>query len=46
LESTHALAHAKKIAPSFREDQIVVINLSGCGDKHVQSVALKAGVEL
>jgi len=46
LESAHALAHAKKIAPSFREDQIMIINLSGRGDKDVQSVALKAGVKL
>jgi tryptophan synthase beta chain len=46
LESAHALAHAKKIAPSFRRDQIMIINLSGRGDKDVQSVALKGGVEL
>jgi tryptophan synthase beta chain len=46
LESAHALAHAKKIAPSFRGDEIVIINLSGRGDKDVQSVAVRAGVEL
>lgn len=46
LESAHALAHAKKIAPSFGRDQIMIISLSGRGDKDVQSVALRAGVEL
>ena len=46
LESAHALAHAKKIAPSIRGDEIVIINLSGRGDKDVQSVAVRAGVEL
>jgi tryptophan synthase beta chain len=43
MESAHALAHAKKIAPSFGRDEIVIINLSGRGDKDVQSVALRAG---
>jgi tryptophan synthase beta chain len=46
LESAHALAHAKKIAHSFGNDQIMIISLSGRGDKDVQSVALRAGVEL
>ena len=46
LESAHALAHAKKIAPSFRRDETVIINLSGRGDKDVQSVARREGVEL
>ena len=46
LESAHALAHVKKIAPSFGRDEIVIVNLSGRGDKDVQSVALKIGVEL
>ncbi len=46
LESAHALAHAKKIASSFGRDEILIINLSGRGDKDVQSVARRAGVEL
>jgi tryptophan synthase beta chain len=45
LESAHALAHAKKIAPSLRGDEIVIVNLSGRGDKDVQSVALREGAE-
>jgi tryptophan synthase beta chain len=46
LESAHALAYAKKMAPSLRSDQIMIVNLSGRGDKDVQSVALRMGVEL
>jgi len=46
LESAHALAYAQKIAPSLRRDQIMVVNLSGRGDKDVQSVAARMGVEL
>ncbi|MGH9364998.1 MAG: pyridoxal-phosphate dependent enzyme, partial [Thermoanaerobaculia bacterium] len=39
LESAHAVAHAKKLAPTLGKDQIVVINLSGRGDKDVEVVA-------
>ncbi len=46
LESAHALAYAKKMAPSMGRDQIMIVNLSGRGDKDVQSVALRMGVEL
>jgi tryptophan synthase beta chain len=46
LESAHALAYAKKIAPSLEKDQIIIVNLSGRGDKDVQSVASKMGVKL
>jgi tryptophan synthase beta chain len=46
LESAHALAHAKKIVSSFAKNEIVIINLSGRGDKDVQSVAQREGVEL
>lgn len=38
LESAHALAHALKIAPTMTKDQIIVVNLSGRGDKDVDSV--------
>ncbi len=38
LESSHAVAHVIKIAPKMRKDQSIVINLSGRGDKDVQSV--------
>lgn len=39
LESSHALAYGLKIIPSMKSDQVVVINLSGRGDKDVQAVA-------
>lgn len=38
LESAHAVAHAIKVAGSMKRDQIVVVNLSGRGDKDVDSV--------
>jgi tryptophan synthase beta chain len=46
LESAHALAYTRKIAPSLGKDQIMIVNLSGRGDKDVQSVAQRMGVEL
>jgi tryptophan synthase beta chain len=46
LESAHALAQVKKIAPSLKRNQILIVNLSGRGDKDVQSVAARMGVEL
>ena len=39
LESAHALAYAAEIAPGFTKEQIVVVNLSGRGDKDVEVVA-------
>ena len=39
LESAHAVAHAFKIVPQMRADEIVVINMSGRGDKDVQEAA-------
>lgn len=46
LECSHALAHVVKIAPAMGKDQIMIINLSGRGDKDVQSIASRMGVEL
>ena len=37
LESAHAIAHATKIAPLMKSDEILVVNLSGRGDKDMQS---------
>jgi tryptophan synthase beta chain len=45
LESAHAIAHIKKMAPTLAKDQIVVINLSGRGDKDVEVVAKLLGCE-
>ncbi|HBY59006.1 MAG TPA: tryptophan synthase subunit beta, partial [Solibacterales bacterium] len=35
LESSHAVAHAMKIAPTMKPDQILLVNLSGRGDKDI-----------
>jgi len=45
LESAHALAYAAKIAPSLRVDQLLLVNLSGRGDKDMHTVAAKSGIE-
>jgi tryptophan synthase beta chain len=46
LESSHALAHAMKIAPSMRRDQVLLVNLSGRGDKDMHTVAKHSGLTL
>ncbi|MFH0920482.1 MAG: tryptophan synthase subunit beta, partial [Fibrobacterota bacterium] len=43
IESAHAVAHVLKIAPGMAKDKIIVINLSGRGDKDVYSVAKYMG---
>ena len=43
LESAHAFAHAAKVAPTMKKDQILVINCSGRGDKDCQEVARLLG---
>ncbi|MEO8723294.1 MAG: tryptophan synthase subunit beta [Sphingobium sp.] len=46
LESAHALAAVEKIAPTMDKDKIIVINLSGRGDKDIFTVAKALGVEI
>jgi tryptophan synthase beta chain len=46
LESSHALAHAAKIAPTMDKDRILLVNLSGRGDKDINTVARLSGIEL
>lgn len=46
IESAHAVAQAIKMAPEMDKDDIIVINLSGRGDKDVASIARYRGVEL
>lgn len=46
LESSHALAYAKKLAKTMRPDQVIVVNLSGRGDKDIPTVAKLDGIEL
>ncbi|AMD00371.1 MULTISPECIES: tryptophan synthase subunit beta [Halomonas] len=45
LESAHALAYAKVLAPTMRPDQNIVVNLSGRGDKDIMTVAKLDGIE-
>ena len=44
LESSHAIAYAAKLAPTLPKDQIVLVNLSGRGDKDMHTVAQRAGL--
>ena len=46
LESAHALAYAAKIAPRMRKDEILLVNLSGRGDKDMHTVAEKSGLKI
>jgi tryptophan synthase beta chain len=46
LESAHALAYAAKIAPRMRQDQILLVNLSGRGDKDMHTVAERSGIKI
>ncbi len=45
LESAHAVAYAAKLAPTLPQDEVVVVNLSGRGDKDVQTIARNLEVE-
>ncbi len=45
LESSHALAYAAKMAPRMKPDQILLVNLSGRGDKDMHTVAEKSGLK-
>ncbi len=45
LESAHALAYAKELAPTLRPDQNIIVNLSGRGDKDIMTVANLDGIE-
>jgi len=46
LESSHALAYAAKLAPTLPKDKILLVNLSGRGDKDMHTVAEKSGIQL
>jgi len=46
LESAHAVAHAMKLAPSLPKDKVLLVNLSGRGDKDMNTVAERAGMKL
>jgi tryptophan synthase beta chain len=46
LESSHALAYAKKLATQMAKDQTILINLSGRGDKDMHTVAAREGIKI
>ena len=45
LESSHAVAYAAKLAPTLSKDKILLVNLSGRGDKDMHTVAEKSGIK-
>ena len=45
LESSHAIAYATKLAPTLARDRVLLVNLSGRGDKDMHTVARRAGME-
>ncbi|GAA4328731.1 tryptophan synthase subunit beta [Pigmentiphaga soli] len=46
LESSHAIAHAVRLAPTLGRDKILLVNLSGRGDKDMHTVAERSGITL
>jgi tryptophan synthase beta chain len=46
LESSHALSYAAKLAPGMSADDIIIVNLSGRGDKDIETVAAIEGTQL
>lgn len=46
LESSHAVAYAMKVAATMTPDQVLLVNLSGRGDKDINTVARLSGIEL
>jgi tryptophan synthase beta chain len=46
LESSHAIAYAAKLAPQMKKDQIIIVNLSGRGDKDINTIAGLEGIKV
>ena len=46
LESSHAIRYAMKLAPSLSKDQSILVNLSGRGDKDINTIAAREGITL
>ncbi len=46
LESSHAVAYAAKLAPTMRKDQVMIINLSGRGDKDMHTIVGAMGAKV
>ena len=46
LETAHGIAYVKKIAPTMSKEQTIIVNVSGRGDKDINTVASIEGIEL
>ena len=46
LETSHATAYILKLAPTMKKDEIIIVNLSGRGDKDMQTMAKREGIEI
>jgi tryptophan synthase beta chain len=46
LESSHAMAYTLKLAPTMTKDDIIIVNLSGRGDKDMHTMAEREGIKL
>jgi tryptophan synthase beta chain len=46
LESSHAIAYTMKLAPTMKKDEILIVNLSGRGDKDMHTMAQREGIEI
>ncbi|NBW53619.1 MAG: tryptophan synthase subunit beta, partial [Betaproteobacteria bacterium] len=46
LETSHALAYAEKLAKTMKPDQVILVNLSGRGDKDINTVAKISNINL
>ncbi len=46
LESSHAMAYTMKLAPTMNKDQVIIVNLSGRGDKDMHTMAQREGIKI
>lgn len=46
LESSHAMAYVTKLAPTMKQNQIIIVNLSGRGDKDMHTIAQREGIKV
>jgi len=46
LESSHAMAYTLKLAPTMKNDEIIIVNLSGRGDKDIHTMAEREGIKI
>ncbi len=46
LESSHAMAYTLKLAPTMAKDEIIIVNLSGRGDKDMHTMAEREGIKI